>query len=186
MVHRILEERLRVVVLDTLGEYGEEDGLVVCETVRACVRNIQRLHRAKFYGVSCRILNIQDALKLIELCYVVGDMTLVIEETSMYCSPTRLPSEIAFALRYGRHRRLDQIYVARRPAEINREVTSQSDAIICFTQREPRDIEYLSAIAGKGAEVVKTLADYHFVVVGKKEVVPKEILVDKYCEGVLE
>lgn len=97
------------------------------------------------------------------LCENLGDLTFIVEEADNYANPNFCPIELKRLLKYGRHVGLSMIFVSRRPAEINRLITSQSQRFICFTIIEPTDVRYLTSVIGPVARVLPTLKKLEFV-----------------------
>ena len=172
LVKAMLEEHDRVIVLDTLGEYE----LAVRFGMDACLSALAAAEKSRSFAYSLRLPNADEYLDLMEVCYELPGTLLVLEETSFYCSPASLPPELSALVRYGRHREIDQIYVARRPSEIHRDLTAQSDLIVSFRQQEPRDIAYLSAAAGEDAGRVRTLRQYRCAAWGNMAKAPVALL----------
>ena len=97
------------------------------------------------------------------LCESLEDLTFIIEEVDNYATPNFCPIELKRLLKYGRHNGLSMIFVSRRPAEINRLITSQSQRFICFTIIEPGDVRYLTSVIGPVAKVLPTVQRLEFV-----------------------
>ncbi len=94
----------------------------------------------------------------------VADCCIAIDELSLFCSPHKKPAALLELVRIGRHRRIDQLYSARRPAEVPRDVTAQADFLIVGRTFEPTDTDYLKAFCGeKLAEHAKNLSPRVFV-----------------------
>jgi DNA helicase HerA-like ATPase len=161
LVKRCMREFRRVVTLDTLGEYDGE----VCQGFEPCLVALERAEHRKRFALSLRCSALDDMLDLLAVCYELRDALIVVEETSFYCTASTLPDELAQLVRYGRHRELSQFYVSRRPAEISRDLTAQSDVIVSFAQTEPRDLDYLRA-AGGDTELIRSLPKYRFAAWG--------------------
>jgi len=154
----IMAEHPRAVVIDSLGEYDE--GFTVCNGKADCIEAIMSVRDEKRFRLSLRVLDPDENMELLELIFEVPKTLVVVEETSLYAKPTYLPEGIARLVRYGRHREIDQIYMSRRPSEIHRDLTAQSDIIVSFRQQEPRDIKYLRDFMGPEAETVRHLPEY--------------------------
>ena len=165
-------EQKRLVIIDANAEYeiGE-----VCWGLQECTAKLVQHENSKRFRISCRCLAVEDNLRLIGLCYHLHDCWIVIDETSMYASPTSVPDEISRLVRFGRHRRLSLVFIARRASEIPRDITANSDLLITFRQHEPRDIQYLKAIHSD-ADRCLHLPDYHFAVFGEKSKAPFIVL----------
>jgi len=88
------------------------------------------------------------------VCAVAGaieNVCLIIEEVDTYATPSIIPFELKKLLKIGRHYGVSMIFVSRRPAEINRLITSQAQRFVCFKTIEPNDVRYLRSIIGNPA-----------------------------------
>jgi DNA helicase HerA-like ATPase len=176
LVGQITSDHRRVFVFDSMGEYDETRGFVVCYGLAECARAMVELRRSPLFRLSLRVDRVEDFLKLLRIAYEIPDTLLVIEETSLYCSPSRLPDDLSRLVRYGRHRKLNIVFVARRPSEIHRELTAQSDVIVTFRQHEPRDVDYLKSFIGPRVENVSRLPEYHVLAFGDREKIPVAVI----------
>jgi hypothetical protein len=148
----------RVVVLDTMGGYGDT-AEVVWERDE-CIQALLDASKKRRFQLALRVVEQEDMLDILDMCWELTDYLLVIEETSLVCgTPPYLNRELGVLVRYGRHRRISQIYIARRPTELPRDLTAQSDLIVTFQQRELRDLQYLQA-SGFDARQVYALPPY--------------------------
>jgi hypothetical protein len=98
---------------------------------------------------------------------------IAIDEANRYCKskPVPLPEIIAELndmhrhKEYGLHGRLTMAYIARRPVQLNQDITEVADYLFIFRLTGKNDREYLESIAcGLGDTVVK-LPQYHYVAV---------------------
>lgn len=183
LLSEVIAERPRVVVIDSMAEYGEPDkpvpGLEICWD-EECVERIAAASHRRAFRISARTLSVDEGLELIDLSYAlaadVERLLLVIEETSLYVSTTRLPDEIAQLVRYGRHRELDLIFVARRPSELHRDLTANADLLVTFQTQEPRDLDYLRSFYGDEALTLPALPPYQIRVFGDLSKAPLPVL----------
>jgi hypothetical protein len=171
LVQEIIEDFRRVVILDTMGEYGKEE-----QSLEEAISGLISLKDKRRFRYPVRLVDDEDALKVLRVVYEMEDVLIVVEETSFYTNPNYLPDELKRLVRYGRHKRISQIYVSRRPAEIHRDLTAQSDLIVSFRQHEPADIKYLSAVMGPQAAMLPTLPKYGVMVSGELERAPLAVL----------
>jgi DNA helicase HerA-like ATPase len=160
LVRQIAQEWDRVVVIDTTGEYKEEDGYTVVYGVIECAHALVAADKQDRVRLSLRTDNTDEAIDLLVIINAMSDLLVIVEEAHFYCSPSQLPDAVSKLVRLGRHRNLSSIWVAQRPAAVNRNVTSQADLIISFAQREPRDIAYLVQVGGQEGLAVQHLATY--------------------------
>lgn len=104
-----------------------------------------------------------DIEYFLEICYEIKDCWIVIEECNMRgVLNVREPSPIAIDLvNFGRNKGISLICAAKRPAQVNRELTAQADIIISFRQDEPNDIKYLREFCGPSVEEITTRLQAH-------------------------
>lgn len=153
----------RRIAFDTLGEYGQADGWTVVHDFEGAL-TLMSAPPARF-AWSIRLSEIADYFDLFELAFEIPNTLLLFEESSLFCSASYLPDQLSKLVRYGRHRNIDMVFVSRRPSEVNRDVTAQSDLIVTFRQHEPRDLMYLAAVSGANVDHVRTLGDYRVAVI---------------------
>lgn len=174
LAREIMAEYPRAAVIDSLGEY--DAGFDICNGKQDCVEAIMDMRDAKRFRLSLRVYEPEYNMELLELLFEVPKTLVVVEETSLYARPTYLPDAIGRLVRYGRHREIDQIYMARRPSEVHRDLTAQSDIIVSFRQQEPRDIKYLRDFMGPEAESVRHLPDFKVFAWGELHRAPSAII----------
>lgn len=172
----IIKEYPRVLILDAYGEYTEYPKVKVTEGGPNTVTELLFVRYDKKFTVVAMIVSREEALNVLAVAFEIPDLLIVLEEASLYTSPHELPNEIATILRYGRKRQISMIVIARRPSEISRELTAQSDLLVTFRQTEPRDIEYLRARMGEDADNAPTLPDYKVLVAGDRSKAPLAVL----------
>ena len=171
LVKELVAEHKRVIVFDTMGEYDD-----AIEDYNTAVRELGRVQDARRFRVAIRLPEDDDALDAMEVAYEVPRCLVVFEETSFYCSPSTMPTILKKFVRYGRHREISQVYVSRRPAEINRDLTAQSDLIVSFRQHEPNDVDYLRKLMGSQADKLPHLREYRIIASGDVDSAPLPIL----------
>lgn len=165
---RLLPEFSRLVILDYLGEY---DAPMIADDVKSACRKILSVQDQPAFKIACRV-PVDDGLDLLELCNSIGRLTVVLEETSLYCRPTFLPPQLETIVRYGRHRSVSLVCIARRPSEVNREITAQSDIVCSFQQQEPRDVQYLRGFFGKRADLLPHIPRFRYMLFGEADKAP--------------
>lgn len=174
IIREKMVERRRVLIIDGMGEYGGE-GIEVVHGVDDALDRIEKIDDHDRFAYAFRTMRSEDDLDLIGVAYEVPNQLLVIEEASRYCSATQLPDEIGQLVRYGRHREIDMIFIARRPSELHRDVTANADVVVTFQQHEPRDVLYLRSIFGERAERAKLLPRFKVMVFGDPKKVPLSV-----------
>jgi DNA helicase HerA-like ATPase len=176
LTREIIREYDRVLILDSMGEYDDIPNAIVREGANDCVNALLSLKDKPRWILDCLTLHDQEAFDILAVAFEIPNILIVIEEASLYCDPHTLPDEIARLIRYGRKRGIHIIFIARRPSEINRELTAQSKLIVTFRQTEPIDIQYLKARMGAEAESVPHLKDWKVAVAGDRSLAPLAVL----------
>ena len=106
----------------------------------------------------------QDAFAL--LCEVVithKDLLFVVDEVDFFDSPSSQAREFKKMIHYSRHYSIDIITTSRRPANISRDLTSQTDAFSIFRITEKRDLDYFYALNAELPEAIRALQEHHYI-----------------------
>jgi hypothetical protein len=83
-------------------------------------------------------------------------ITLVIDEVDNYCNNYRISDQFRIALKYGRHRQVNIVVVARRPKEMNPLLRSQLTRFIIFPMGG-EDIQEFRMLIGEHANKILEL-----------------------------
>lgn len=152
----------RYIVVDALHEY---DGIIIyeLEDLIAFIRGYNQTN----YKVVYRAKNKFDTEDFLRLSTAMNDFTMVLEETDFYCNPHKINEYLEHNIKYGRHYNRNLIWVSRRPAEINRLLSSQSDLLISFKQTEPIDLKYFSYYTFN--KDLKNLNEFEYAFCGNPE-----------------
>jgi DNA helicase HerA-like ATPase len=172
LVREVVDEYPRVVVVDSLGEYGDAQGWMVAYTLEGAVKALVDAETRPRFSLSYRPDDTDEALRFLTVVRHAHGLLLVMDEANIYMTPSELPKVLGALIRRGRHNGLSQIYVAQRAASLHREVTAQSDVIIAFRQQEPRDLQYLRSRFGERADWLPHLQPHHALVEGIEAKVP--------------
>lgn len=158
LAKRMIQKLKRVVVVDKMFEYHSE----------TIFYNFDDLleYYLKFipneFNFVCRFESDEDIELLFKFCWYVKNLVLVVEESELYISPYKKQSEFLKLVRYGRHRAISIIAIARRVVELSNDVKANADEIISFKQILKKDIEYLKQL---GFQKVDKLNQYEFEVI---------------------
>ncbi len=92
---------------------------------------------------------------------------LLIDEANRFCpsKPVPLPPEVADVNDQMRHYNLSIGYIARRPCQLNQDLTELSDYMFIYHLTGKADIAYLRNISEGLGEAVLKLPEFHFVMV---------------------
>lgn len=92
---------------------------------------------------------------------------LAIDETNRYCpsKPSPLPQAIADLNDFRAHYGLGTVYVARRPVQLNQDLTELAHYLILLNLPGKNDIAYLNGLADGLGDTASRLPKYHFCLV---------------------
>lgn len=141
----------RLFCLDPLSEY--RDGLIF-ESVRA-LRHFFRTTRPQFRCIF-RFDTEEEEEEAFALVWEIGRCLLLVEEADLLAPPVGGSRMFRKLVKYGRHRSINLLAISRRPAEISRLFSSQTDEIISFREEEENDLLWLSK-RGFEPEALKAL-----------------------------
>lgn len=155
-----LPEIPRFILWDTLGEY---DGFERFEDLDSLYRYIHANQSGVFQAVYVTEKDPEDFGPVCTIAGAVGPCYFIIEEVDTYATPTYCPQELMTLLKKGRHYGVSMAFVSRRPAEIHRMITAQSNRFVIFRILEGRDIQYLKSILGPEADKLPALETLHYM-----------------------
>ena len=91
----------------------------------------------------------------------------LIDETNRFCpsKPAPLPQAIADLNDFRAHYDLAVIYIARRPVQLNQDLTELAHFLFIFKLTGKNDTQYLNDLAAGLGDAVSQLKLYHFMVV---------------------
>jgi hypothetical protein len=146
---------LRFAIYDPLGEYGgfakAENSHDILDFVEAEENFIYTSDKDEDFETFCRIM------------YEANNYYILVDEIDLFTQAGNMPPSLRKIVRYGRHKNIGLIVISRRPAAMPREITSQADFILSFTQHEPNDLKYLGEfMTSANAESLKTLPKYGY------------------------
>ena len=127
----------KIIIIDPLDEYNYFYNYSLKEIISV----IQANYKKNKYRVVYRPLDENEDL-FFKFIYSLESITLIIEEVDGYSNNKKTDVYLEKLFKYGRHKNINLICISRRPAEIGRLLTAQSDIIISFRQTEKRDIDY--------------------------------------------
>lgn len=92
---------------------------------------------------------------------------IAIDESNRFCppKPSPLPPKVADLNDICRHYRISAGFIARRPVQLNQDLTELSDYMFIFHLSGKNDIQYLNNLVDNLGDAVKTLNNYEFVLV---------------------
>jgi len=166
LVGEIVGEWDRVIIVDTMNEYGARIGASVRLGLEDAIDAVLEAERSRRFRFSLRGLEHDEVLEVLEGVGTLRDLLVVVEEASAYMKAQQIPWEIAQLVRMGRHQAISQLYVAQRPSMLHLDVISQADVIVSFQQHARRDVETLVGHLGDVAEQVRELERFELIAGG--------------------
>lgn len=101
-------------------------------------------------------VTLKDFDNLASLVSKMKNITFLIDEVDMFTNPIgKKDDAIDGLIHYGRHNQIDLVTTSRRPANISRDLTSQTDFFYLSRLAEPNDTKYFRAKYGN--EIISTL-----------------------------
>jgi len=166
----------RRIVADFIGEYhGKIDGAAYVHTIAEAVDALQdaRKKGMQKWTVVC-VMQPEEVLQLLGVLapigkrpetsysYAVGGVVLQCGEIQFIAPNVGMSAAMANIIAMGRHYRVSVLGAARRPREVNRNLTSQADALLAFRQHEPRDADYLGDVMRSDVpQYLRQLQQFH-------------------------
>lgn len=113
--------------------------------------------------VRLAIFDLVDFGNVSKVIGVRRDILLVVDEIDFFDSATKQVLDFKRLIHYSRHYRVDLITTSRRPANVSRDLTSQTDEFIIFSMTERRDLEYFRNLSEDLPDRIKGLKKYEFL-----------------------
>lgn len=157
LAKRLIKPYNRIVIIDVMNEY---EGTIV-ETFDDFIDYI--IDRENFV-VCVRFTDDEDYEFLFRTIFEVSNILLVLEEAELYISPSERRNEFLKLVKYGRHRDISIIGIARRISELSPQLRSQVDKIYTFKQTEPKDLKVLKEL-GFNENKIMNLNDFEYEVI---------------------
>ena len=121
------------------------------------------LHTDLFLPVRAVITDTDDFKELCRLLPYKANLTLLVDEIDMFDSAKLCLVNFMRLINYSRHYHIDIITTSRRPANISKNLTSQTDIFYVFKMTEPADLKYFKSINPQIIKLLPTLKEYEFV-----------------------
>jgi len=137
LAKKLIKNESRLIAIDPLAEFNKFHVSKNFNDAFFYLKNHKK------FKVSIRFDNDKDFDYLFKLVFLLENITILLEEAEIYISPSVKSSSFLRLVRYGRHKNISIIGVARRTAELSRDFRSQTNKIISFKQTEDIDIKNL-------------------------------------------
>lgn len=158
LTKKLISKFSRVIIIDKMFEYNSETIFYNFDSLL----DYYLKYVPDEFNFVCRFENDEEIELLFKFCWYVKNLVLVVEESELYISPYQKHSEFLKLVRYGRHRAISIIAIARRVVELSNDVKANADEIISFKQILKKDIDYLKQL---GFNKIENLKQYEFEVI---------------------
>ena len=136
----IVKSARRVVVIDPKGEFNED--FFIKTTIPDVVESMLKTE----FRISAQFREISDYELLFIALKEFSDYTLVCEELSLFCSAQSTNEDLRQIVQIvGSKQAINFIWNAQRPANVSRDISSQSHVVISFRVLEAADSKYFSS-----------------------------------------
>ena len=152
LAKRLIKKFDRVIIIDRMLEYESDNIFYKFDDLLDYFLK----EKPNKFNFVCRFESDNDIELLFKFCWYVKNLMLVVEESELYISPYQKQSEFLKLIRYGRHRNISIIAIARRVVELSNDVKANADTIISFKQILKKDIDYLRNLGFTKIESLKT------------------------------
>lgn len=152
--NKILPLFTRLVIVDPQQEY---EGLVFFSFEDLSTYHLE--NSPETFRYVARFSSDLDIEYLFKWCYVIGNLCLVVEEAEQYISPYAKSNSFLYLVRYGRHKSISIIGIARRLSELSTDFKAQVNEIISFKQTLPLDLKLAEQLGLFGLD---TLPEYQY------------------------
>lgn len=160
LIKKYLKENKKnnVIVIDALFEY--DNGIIFNH-----LDDLIDYYEFSYFGVHnktliCRFASDDEMELLFQFIYQIGNCLMVVEEAEIYISPSSRKGAFLYLVRYGRHKDISILGVARRGAELSLTFRAQTNTIISFCQTDPSDVKKMELL---GLYEVDKLKNYKYI-----------------------
>jgi len=178
----------RVAVFDLVHEAGyiSDNSEIYQGTLQQFGQSLLRdnfcsIYRPTKYSIEGDLVVCPSFETIVKLCYLRGNMTLVIDEAHLLCTSRSCPPMLTISNLIGRHRQLSLVYVAQSFAAITRPLTRNTDEFWFWRIIEPVDLDGIRDRCGRDtADRVQNLRKLEQ---GNNGIIPGEMVKWNIWEG---
>jgi len=138
----LLTQIRRKLVLDTLGD--DYDRGCIVESAELLRRYYNRVRTFEDFTAILRPKSDADIDGFFHVARHAWNCWIIVDEVDRYCNATHAHPDLYWIINYGRHRLLNVVGIARRPAEVARTLTANADWRVALQVTEERDLKYLA------------------------------------------
>ncbi len=151
LAKQLIKDYDRVIIIDSMSEYN--DGLIFTsfdEFIGYVLEN--NIFENEKFMLICRFESDIEIEFLFKAVFEISNLLLVVEEAEVYISPFAKQSNFLRIVRYGRHKSVSIIGIARRTGELSLTFRSQTDFIYSFIQTDVNDLKNMESLGLTGLD----------------------------------
>jgi DNA helicase HerA-like ATPase len=157
---KILPVLQRVIIFDIMNEYNEDNdfnaiGYIYINEIENFREYLSDNYDKEQLKVIITLDSHDEYEFALQLCNVLTNITVVIEEISNFSNAYGNNPELEKIIRFGRHRSLSIIGVTHRFSDLSLLLRNNLDNLIIFNLTAPNDIKYLSELYYIGDKACK-------------------------------
>lgn len=178
----------RVAVFDMVHESGyiSDNSAIFTGQLQAFGQSLLQdefcsIYRPTAYNIEGDLIVCPSFETIVKLCYLRGNMTLVIDEAHLLCNSRSCPPMLTISNLIGRHRRLSLCYVAQSFAAVTRPLTRNTDMFWFWRIIEPADLDGIRDRCGN--ETMERVEQLRKLDQGTNPVTPGEMVQWDIWEG---
>lgn len=169
----LLPKYQKKIILDTMEEYHNDKSLVTGSALETVEIVEYMLEQEKDFTI-VQQSSFNEYEQLLDVVIQIPELTLVIDEIDKFGEPNSIHPALKELYNTARHYQINLIGASRRPNQVNRIITSQSDLIIIFHTSEPSDLIYYKHYISKEIiERIRNLKKYEYLWYGDDEIALK-------------
>jgi GTPase SAR1 family protein len=136
LAKQLVQTKPRLIIIDALDEYNA----TIVENFPDLVEYTKDKDN---FRVACRFTDDTDIEYTFKYVFEMENICLLVEEAEIYISASARKSSFLRLVRYGRHKNIEIVGIARRAAELSKDFRSQTHKIISFKQTDIQDLKAL-------------------------------------------
>lgn len=131
----------RKVIIDSMYEY--HDGLIFYDYESFAFYLKRYYDSDKPFSYILRFNSDPEYDKMFIVLFAMRNYLLIVEEAELYISPMARRTEFNKIVRYGRHKEISILGIARRASELSQDFKAQVNKIYSFVQTNPIDLQIM-------------------------------------------
>lgn len=158
LAKKLMKEYTRKIIIDTQIEY--RDGIIFYNYNSLRIWLMKNYDNEKNFSLILRFQDDNELEQFFNLAYELQNYVLVMEEAELYISPFAKKHSFLRLVRYGRHKNISLIGIARRASELSSDFQAQVNIIYTFKQTIPLDVEKMERLGLFG---VQNLPEHSYI-----------------------